>query len=145
MSQRNCPTSLAVEIVETRNHFALTASRPQNTQARFHRCGTAVVELKTVQIARQYLGHLFYQTSFNLRREIMAVHQLTGIFLHSPCNLRMTMPQRRNINPRRKVDVSISVGINECASVARFERYRKQLHLTAQTLKILSAARMKFF
>ena len=69
-----------MKIVKARDQLVLARARAQHAHARFHRGRAGIVELKSVQIARQDLGQLLAQARLDLGREIVRVHQLFAYF-----------------------------------------------------------------
>ena len=116
----------------------------QDALAGFDGGSTGIVELKTVQIARQYIREFFNQTRLCLGSKIMAVHQSSCSLLHGLSHLRMTMSESGYVDAGGKVNIPVAVNINQLTSFTIVKSYRKELDLAAQPLEILRASSMKF-
>ena len=123
----------------------LTGARPQHAHTGFDGGRAAVVELVSLQIARQDLGEFFTEQRLDLGREIVGVHQLPGVFCHRFADLRMAMPQCGHVDAGAEINVLVAVDIAQRATLAGLKRYREQLHLPRQPLKILGASVMPMF
>ncbi len=89
-----------------------------NPQPRFH-CGRpAIVELETAQVPWQDFCEFLHQPGLDLGREVMAIHELSGVGLDRFSYLRVAVAQRSDIDTGGEVDVPIAIDINQGAAFA---------------------------
>ena len=142
MAQGDGAVGLAVVVVEAGHGLVPAGRGAENAHARLHRHGARVVELEAVEVAREDRGELLHQPRLHRGGEVVRVHQLPGRLRHRLGDLRVAVPEGRDVDARREVDVVVAIDVAQDATGARFERHREQLHLAAQSLEELRAARV---
>ena len=132
-----------MKIVEARDQLVLPRPRAQHAHPRFHRRRPGVVELESAQIPRQHLRQLLAQPGLDLGGEVVGVHQLPGVLRDRLGDLRMAVPQRRDVDAGGEVDVFVPVGVDEHAAVAGVEDDGEELDLAGEAFEVFRAPRMQ--